>query len=144
MSKEPVLDMVVASYTKGYCLDPKYRAGRWEKVNSAEYHRKLTRGPATTCIGYRASEGQLEVRRLVASAVLWIILLNLVFWEHDICLGTRYSVIVLQLWPKILLLVDLLPDCSGCCLTLAVAVRAQWTLLGVMVSSKTCILWNFE
>ena len=55
--------MLLASYTIGYCLDPKDRAGKWEKLNST------TRGPATTCIGFRAWEGQLKVRRRTASAV---------------------------------------------------------------------------
>ena len=60
--------MLLASATVGNCLDPEDRAGKWEKVNSAEYRRTLTRDPATTCIGFRASEGQLKVRRLLASA----------------------------------------------------------------------------
>ena len=47
---------------------PNNGAGKWDEVNSAEYHRTLSRGPATTRIGFRASEGQRKVRRLVASA----------------------------------------------------------------------------
>ena len=39
-------------------------------MNSAEYHRTFTRGPATTRIGFRASEGQLKVRRLLESALV--------------------------------------------------------------------------
>ena len=57
-------------HTIGHDLDPKDRVGKWEKVNSAQYHRTLTRGPATSCIGFRASEGQPKVRRLIASAVV--------------------------------------------------------------------------
>ena len=60
----------LARYTIGRCLDPKDRAGKWEEVNSAEYHRMLTSGPATTCIGFRAAGGQLKVRRLFASSVV--------------------------------------------------------------------------
>ena len=29
--------ILLASYTIGHCLDPKDRAGKWEKMNSAEY-----------------------------------------------------------------------------------------------------------
>ena len=54
----------------GQRLDPKDRAGEWEKVNSAEYHRTSARGPATTCIGFRTSEGHHKVRGLVASTEL--------------------------------------------------------------------------
>ena len=62
--------MLLARYTIRHCLDTKDRAGKWEKVNSAKYHRTLTRGPATTCVGVHASEGQRKVRRLTASAVV--------------------------------------------------------------------------
>ena len=62
--------MLLASYTIGHCLDPEDGVGKWDKVNSAECHRTLTRGPATTRSGFRASEGQLKVRRLVTSAVV--------------------------------------------------------------------------
>ena len=62
--------MLLAIYTIGHCLGAKDKAGKWEKVNSAEYHGMLTRGAATTCIAFRASERQPEVRRLIASAVV--------------------------------------------------------------------------
>ena len=39
-------------------------------MNSAANHRTLSRGPGTTRIGFRASEGQLKVRRLLASALV--------------------------------------------------------------------------
>ena len=62
--------MLLPSYTIGLCLKPKGRAENWKKVNSAEYRRTLTRGPATTDIGLRSPEGQLKVRRLLTSAVV--------------------------------------------------------------------------
>ena len=62
--------MFLASCTIRKRLDPKHRAGKWEKVNNAEYPRTSTRGPATTCMGFHASEGQLKVRRLVSSAIV--------------------------------------------------------------------------
>ena len=31
--------MLLASYTIGHCLDPTNRAGKWENVDSADYHR---------------------------------------------------------------------------------------------------------
>ena len=64
MPKEPALD--------GSChlhdattLGSQRQSWKEGKVNSAEYYRTLTRGPATTFIGFRASEGQLKVRRLL-------------------------------------------------------------------------------
>ena len=70
--------MIPASWTKGHCLDSKGRAEKWEEVNSAEYNRTLTRGPATSHLGFRTPERQLEVRRLLTSAVVdsysdWIV-----------------------------------------------------------------------
>ena len=62
--------MLLASYTIKHCLDPQTEPESGTRVNSAEYHRTLTTGPATTRIGFRASEGQLKVRRLVAIAVV--------------------------------------------------------------------------
>ena len=62
--------MLLSSYTIEHCLDPKDRAEKWEKVNSAEHLRTLTRGPATAHIVCRTRKGQLEVRRLIASAVV--------------------------------------------------------------------------
>ena len=64
--------MLLACYTIGHCLDAKYRAIKREKMNIAEYRRTFTRGPATTCVGFRASEWQRKVRKLIASAV-WLI-----------------------------------------------------------------------
>ena len=58
MSKESLYLMFLANYTIGHCLDPKYRAGKWEKVSSAEYRRTLTSCPATSHIGCRVSGGQ--------------------------------------------------------------------------------------
>ena len=52
--------MLPANYTIGHCLDPKDRAGKWGKINSAQYHRMLTGGPASEylywipCIGRTA------------------------------------------------------------------------------------------
>ena len=63
--------MLLASYTIGpHCLYPEDRARKWDKVNSAEYRRTLTRRLATTCIGFLASEGQRKVCGLLASAVV--------------------------------------------------------------------------
>ena len=64
--------MLPVSFTIGHCLDPKYTAGKWEKVNSAEYHNTLTRGQATTHFGFRSPEGQLKVR-FTYLQVLWLI-----------------------------------------------------------------------
>ena len=47
--------------------------GLSRKVGESEQRgvsRTLTGGPSTTRIGFRASEGQLKVRRLIASAVV--------------------------------------------------------------------------
>ena len=62
--------MLLYSNTMGHCLNGKGRAGKWEKVNSAEFLKTSTRGPATTHIGFRIPEGQLKVRRLITSTVV--------------------------------------------------------------------------
>ena len=64
VSKEPVLDASCRLHD-GRLHGSQRKCGKWEKVNSAQYHRMLTRSPATTCIGFRASEGQLKVRRRI-------------------------------------------------------------------------------
>ena len=60
MSKESLYLILLANYTIGHCLDPKDRAGKWEKVSSAEYRRTLTSCPATTDIGFCVSGGQRQ------------------------------------------------------------------------------------
>ena len=96
--------MLLACYTIGHFLYPKDRAGKWDKVNSAEYHKTLTRGPATTRIGFRASEGKLEVRGLIASAVVDscvnYIVETCILRGLYLCVRTRYLVIFLQLGPR--------------------------------------------
>ena len=75
--------MLLYSYTIGHCSYPKGRADKWEEMNYAEYHRTLTRSPATAHIGFWTPEGLLKVRRLITSALAdscLIILLKLVFW----------------------------------------------------------------
>ena len=37
--------MLLYSYTMGHCLDPKGRAGKWEKVNSVDYLKTFTDYP---------------------------------------------------------------------------------------------------
>ena len=107
--------MPLASYTIGH---PKNRAGKWEKVTSAECRRMLTRGPATTRIGFRASEGQPKVRGLIASALFESCLNYIVEscilrpWRYNFERGMLWY--FLQLWPNRLLLVHSV-DLRGCC-----------------------------
>ena len=86
MSTEPVLDASCQLHDRTL-LGSQRQSRKRDKVNSAEYHRMLTRGRAATCIGFRASEGQLKVRRLIASAVvdscLDYIAESYIFWECD-------------------------------------------------------------
>ena len=70
MSKDRLLDASFQLHDRALLWCMKDRAGKWEEVNSAYYHRTLNRGSATTCIGFRASEGQRKVRSLIASAVV--------------------------------------------------------------------------
>ena len=62
--------MLLASYTIGRCVDLKGRPEKGDEVNSAKNSRTLARGPATTHIGFRSPEGELEVRRLITSALV--------------------------------------------------------------------------
>ena len=98
--------MLLASCTIGHCLVPKDRAVKWDKMNSAEYHR-------IPCIGSAAQRfvDLLQMRWLTA---VWIILWIIYIESAMMFLRTRYVVIFSQLWPSKWLLLVHPVDLSGC------------------------------